>query len=246
MLGADGGGGSSIGAAIGKSAGKAVKPKSKGSSVGRSVGRVTSSRGSSTGRAATRSSSPRRSSSSGSSSRSYSGGGGSSSSSRSSGGGGGGGGGGGSFVAPAAPKPPKPPSIAAYLGTDSVYQNALSGGKRSLADFLSELGRRRGEAGTQYNQTLAGMETDRTQQLEDLKNEYASRGLIQSGIYADEQGKFQQKYLDQKNALATQQSALMADLLSQETNYRRENDLAIQAAKQEALARRAAKYKIGA
>jgi hypothetical protein len=132
------------------------------------------------------------------------------------------------------------------LGTDSVYQQSLSGGKRSLADYLSELGRRRGEAGTQFNQTKAGMERDRTQQLSDLENEFASRGLIQSGLYGEEQGKFQQQYSDQLNALGQQQSGLLADLLSQETNYRRENDLSMQQAKQEALARRAAKYKIGA
>ena len=85
-----------------------------------------------------------------------------------------------------------------------------------------------------------------TQQLEDLRNEFASRGLIQSGLYGAEQGRFQQQFTEQQTALEQQQAALLADLLSQEKNYRRENDLATEAAKQEALARRAAKYKIGA
>lgn len=144
------------------------------------------------------------------------------------------------------PAAPKVPDINSYLGTDSIYQQALSGGKRSLADYLSELTRRRGEADTQYKQTQASMERDRTQQLADLENEFASRGLIQSGLYGEEQGRFQQQFTDQLNALSQQQSGLIADLLSQEKNYRRENDLAMQQAKQEALARRAAKYKIGA
>lgn len=176
----------------------------------------------------------------------------SSSSSRSSGGSSGGGGGGGvsrsSNPAPrVAPRPaPQPPSINSYLGTDSIYQGALSGGKRSLADYISELGRRRGEATTQYNQTRSGMEHDRTQQLSDLENEFASRGLIQSGLYGEEQGKFQQQFTDQLNALGQQQTGLLGDLMSQENNYKRENDLALQQAKQEALARRAAKFKIGA
>lgn len=185
-----------------------------------------------------------RSSGGGSSSSRSSGGSSSGGSSRS------GGGGGGSSYTPAprvAARPaPAAPNINSYLGGDSVYQQSLSGGKRSLADYLSELGRRRGEAGTQYNQTRSGMERDRTQQLSDLENEFASRGLIQSGLYGEEQGKFQQQYADQLNALGQQQSGLLADLLSQEKNYRRENDLSMQQAKQEALARRAAKYKIGA
>jgi hypothetical protein len=156
------------------------------------------------------------------------------------------GGGGGSGTSYSPPKAPKAPSIGSYLGTDSTYQQQVRGGKRSLADFLSEMGRRRGEAGTQYGQTTASMERDRVTQLEDLRNEFASRGLIQSGLYGEEQGNFQKKFTEQQTALSQQQAALLADLLSQEKNYRRENDLATEAAKQEALQRRAAKYKIGA
>lgn len=148
-----------------------------------------------------------------------------------------------------APKPkaaPKPPSIAAYLGTDSAYQAALRGGKRSLADFISELGRRRGEATTQFDQTKSSMERDRVQQLEDLRNEFASRGTLQSTLYADEQSRFNEQFTTQMNSLAQQQAALLADLLSQQKNYQREQDLAMEAARQEALQRRAAKYRIGA
>lgn len=144
------------------------------------------------------------------------------------------------------PKPSTNPSLDAYLGTDSAYQSVVNSGKRALADFLSEMTRRRGEAGTQFNQTKASMERDRVQQLEDIRNEFASRGLIQSGLFGEEQGKFQQQFTQQQTALGQQQAALLADLLSQEKNFRREQQLALEAAKQEALARRAAKYKIGA
>ncbi len=186
---------------------------------------------------AVRKSNPIRRSSGGGSSRNYGG------SSRGSSGGNynsGGGGGGRSY------SPPVVPSLASYLGTDSTYQNSISGGKRSLSDFLSDINRRRGEAGTQFNQTKASMERDRTQQLADLRDEFASRGLIQSGLFGQEQGKFQDQFTQQQTALSQQQAALLADLLSQENNYRRENDLATQQAKQEALQRRAAKYSVGA
>ncbi len=89
------------------------------------------------------------------------------------------------------------------------------------------------------------MERDRTTQLEDLKNEFASRGLINSGLYGEEQGRFQQQFTEQMNALAQQQSALLADLLSQENNYKRENAQALEVARQQAIARRASKYNIG-
>jgi hypothetical protein len=150
---------------------------------------------------------------------------------------------------PVKPKPapvkPAVPSIDAYLGTDSTYQDVLRGGKRTLQDFLSDLTRRKGEAGTQFNTTLSSMNRDRDQQLAALRDEFASRGLIQSGLFGEEQGRFQQQFTDQMGALQQQQTGLLADLLSQETNFKREQQLAQEAAKQEALQRRVAKYNIG-
>lgn len=139
----------------------------------------------------------------------------------------------------------KPPSLSSYLATDDVYQQLLRSGKKSLADFLSELGRRRGEATTSYNQTSQSMERDRVQQLADLRDEFASRGLIQSGLFGQEQGKFQDQFNQQKRTLDTQQTSLLSDLLSQERNYRREQGTALETARQEALQRRAARYRIG-
>lgn len=216
MLPSERGGGAPNLGAVFKNVGSAVHDVSQG--VSRAKSRRSSSRSSSGG------SSKRRSSSGGSSGRS----------------GGGSFGGGGSSPAPR----PSAPSLASYLGTDSAYQQALSGGKRTLADYISEINRRRGEATTQYNQTRGQMERDRVQQLDDIRQEFASRGLINSGLFAEEQGKFQKQYTDQLNSLGQQQSGLLADLLSQQNNYQREYDLALQQAKQEAIARRAAKYGI--
>lgn len=216
----------------GSSGTRTTKSSGIGASLGRSAGRVASTTNKSGRRRSTKNSG-------GSSSRGYS-----SSRRRSSGGGGGssrgsgGGGGGGSYT----PKKPSAPSLAAYLGTDSAYQNALRGRDRSLADFLSETGRRRGEATTQFNNTKSSMERDRTTQLDAIRQEFASRGLIQSGLFGEEQGKFQQTFAEQLNALQQQQTALLADLLGQERNARREGDLTAEQARQEAIARRSAKY----
>lgn len=220
---------------------KPKTPKAKSGSLGKGLGKALSN----TVRRTTGSGKSAGSSVRGK--RGYSGGSRSSGSGRSSGSSGGysRGGGGGGLGGGSAPKSPSIPSLSSYLGTDSVYQAAVSGNKRSLNDFLSEIERRRGEAGTQFTQTKGSMERDRVQQLEDLKDEYASRGLIQSGIYGEEQGNFQKKFTEQLSALDQQQAALLADLLSQTTNYRRENELALEQAKQEALLRRSQKYNIG-
>jgi hypothetical protein len=57
---------------------------------------------------------------------------------------------------------------------------------------------------------------------------------------------FSSSLLSSTQLYSQQQAALLADLLSQQKNYQREQDLSLEAAKQDALARRAAKYKIGA
>ncbi len=225
----------------GSSGTRTTVKRSVGSSLGKVAARVASgSSGRSTsaggGRRRARSSSRSSSGGGGGSTRRYSSGGGGGSSRRSSGGGGG---------SVSVPKVPKAPSVASYLAGDSVYQTGASGLKRSLSDYLSELGRRRGEATTQFNQTTKSMERDRVRQLEDLENEFASRGLIQSGLYGQEQGRFQEQFNTQMTALKQQQAALLADLLGQQKNYQRENDLNAQQLRQEALARRAARYGIG-
>lgn len=151
-------------------------------------------------------------------------------------------------IQPITPGKPKPRPLSAldkYLAGDSAYQQALRGNKRTLADFLSDLRRRRGEAGTQFKQTKSSMNRDSTDQLNDLREEFASRGLIQSGLYGKEQGNFRKKFGEQITSLNQQQTGLLADLMSQEKNYRREIDLANEAARQEAILRRTQRYNIG-
>lgn len=146
-------------------------------------------------------------------------------------------------VARVTPKP-RVPSLSQYLGTDEVYQQALRGGRRTLSDFLSEIGRRKGESQVQFGQTKGQLEEDRVRQLERMRDEFASRGLIHSGLYGEEQGKFQEAFQKQLQQLEQQQAALLSDFLSQERDFRREQELAMEVARQEALSRRAQKFGI--
>lgn len=142
------------------------------------------------------------------------------------------------------PTRPKPPNIKSYLAGDAVYQQALRGGKRTLRDFLSDLQRRQEETKVGFRQSREAMELDRERQLERMENEFASRGLIHSSIYADEQGDFQEDFARQLTALQQQRANMLKDLLAEGTNFRREHEMSLELARQEALARRASKYKI--
>jgi hypothetical protein len=140
--------------------------------------------------------------------------------------------------------PPKPPSIKEWLAGDEVYQQGLRGGRRSLADFMSDIGRRRGEAETQFGLTTGTMEEDRTRQLERMRDEFAARGLIHSGLFGKEQGRFQEQFQKAMQQLETQQANLMQDFLGQERDFRREQDQAQEIARLEALQRRASRFNI--
>jgi hypothetical protein len=161
-----------------------------------------------------------------------------------SGGGGGGGGGvrGVSSGASAGPVKPVAPNINSYLAGDTDYQNFLRGNKRTLGDFLNDLTRQRTEAGTTFATSKRQMETERERALEAMKDEFASRGLLTSGLYGEAQGDYNTDWTQQMGTLEQANSAFLADLLSQQTNFSREQQLATEAAKQEALRRRAERY----
>lgn len=139
---------------------------------------------------------------------------------------------------------PKPPSISKFLAGDEIYQQALRSGQASLGDILSEIARRRGEANVNFEQASRLLETDRERQLERLRNEFASRGLLHSSLFAEEQGTFQQDFMTAMQQLEQQRQQLLQDLVAQQTAARRRQELEMEAARQEALARRAERYNI--
>lgn len=136
------------------------------------------------------------------------------------------------------------PNLQNFLAGDVDYQNFLRGGKRTLADFLNELGRERTEGVTSFNTSKADMNLQRERGLEAIMNEFASRGLLKSGLLAEEQGDFNRDWQTQMTAMEQAHQGFLGDLTSQQRNFEREQALAQEAARQEALRRRAERYGI--
>jgi hypothetical protein len=114
--------------------------------------------------------------------------------------------------------------------------------QRTLSDFLSDIGRQRTEAETSFADVTRSMGLEKERALEAMMNEFASRGLLQSGLYAEEQGDYNRDWQAQMAQLQQGQQSLLGDLLSQKTNFGREQELAKEAARQDAIRRRAQKY----
>ena len=178
-----------------------------------------------------------------------------------SGGGGGGGGGGGYYdggggyggmAAPAI----TPPSEEDYLAGDSGYQTQLSALQGALQRFLADSDFQRTNYTTDYNRSLRDLGYDEGTKAwnwndkltasgrgyQNQLDDFASRGMLQSQGYADAYSELQRMLAQQYDALSGAKTTFMNDMDRQIANFRGENTSNQQAARAEALQRRAAQY----
>ena len=78
--------------------------------------------------------------------------------------------------------------------------------------------------------------------MSELENDFASRGLLQSGLYADSRADLTGDYDRRNSALEQAKAQYIAGLTNDLSNFQSEQDLTKQRALQEAAARRAAQY----
>ena len=138
------------------------------------------------------------------------------------------------------PPPPKPPSLADFLKTDSTYSMQQSALDKAKADYLAQQGKTKTQYETSYTGDLATLGENRTAALADLENDYAGRGLLQSGLYADSLATTNNDWNKRQSALEQAKAAFLSGLTDDFTNFSTEQTLTLQRAQQEAAARRAA------
>lgn len=148
--------------------------------------------------------------------------------------------------APAKPAPAKPQmsELDKWLAGDTTYQQQLAEFNRAKADYEAQNTRQTGitnrdYAESQRNLNLQG-ERDRTTQQED----FAGRGILHSGVFAKSLGDYNTDFNSRLKALTTGQSDVIGDLQAQKSNFLRQLSLEQNAAKQDAIRRRAQKLGI--
>jgi hypothetical protein len=102
--------------------------------------------------------------------------------------------GGGRAPTVSVPSRPKPPSASAFLKRDIGYQQALRQFGLNWHSFLADRARQEGAAKQQYTTQNGNLATQRTRDLADIMNDFASRGLLKSGLYAQRQGEYERDY----------------------------------------------------
>lgn len=138
------------------------------------------------------------------------------------------------------------PGIDKYLAGDTTYQGQVSSYQKQLQDFINQNNSQQGVVGQDFATALSKLQDQRGLDLQNLQNDFAARGLINSGLYTDALGQYDTQYQGQVNDLGTGKQRSLDQLLQDLAGYKTENSTSLAAAKQDAIRRRAAQYGISA
>lgn len=163
-----------------------------------------------------------------------------------------------SASAPAPAPAPKVvvPSEQDYLAGDSAYQTQFASLKAALERYQADQQLETSKYNTDYTTSLRDLGYDEgakkwnwTDQLtaagrayQSQLNDFASRGMLQSQGYADANSDLQRLMNDQYGQMSTNKTNFMTGMERALSNYKGENTSSQQAARAEAIARRAAQY----
>lgn len=145
---------------------------------------------------------------------------------------------------PPMPAPPPPPSIEDYLGGDTGYQQQLRGFGQNLSDFLADAARRRNDLQTNFGQAQNNMNNQKVIDMQNLEQDYGSRGMLHSGLYGKAMGDYNTEFNNRLGDLTSQENQGLGQLDQSETQLRGSQQLQEQAAREDAIRRRAAQYGI--
>lgn len=145
-------------------------------------------------------------------------------------------------AAVAPPPPPPVPSIKEFLAGDSAYKSQQDAIAKALADYTAQYQTQLENYTIGHKSRLGDLGIARERGAEDLENDFAGRGLLRSGLYADELGKFNSDFDRQASDLEAALAEYTSNLSTGKQNFTTEQQLARQRAEQEAIARRAAQY----
>lgn len=147
-------------------------------------------------------------------------------------------------ITPPAPPKPAPPSVDQFLAGDSTYQRQLAAYNKALADFQTDQSLSKTDYETGYQNTIRDINLSQQDALSDLKDDYAARGLLRSGLYNDSLGDLNQQYSNQRTDVNKQRTSFLDQLVQELSKYRSEQSVQQGNARAEAIRRRAERYNL--
>ncbi len=138
------------------------------------------------------------------------------------------------------PTAPVQPNVDEWLANDVAYKTQSDQLAKAWADYQAQSKQTEGQYRTDYTSKQAELGKTRELAGQELESDYASRGMLGSGLYAKAYTDYTTDYDNRQKQLDTGLSDFLANLLAQTNNYKSEQDIASEKAKQDAIARRAA------
>lgn len=169
----------------------------------------------------------------------------------------------GSFSSGGGLPAPSAPSEADYLKGDATYQATISALAKQLQNFTTDIDTQRKNRKLDYTEALKNLGytpgvdgaegtwnwtdslTASGRAYQNLLNDFAARGGLRSSGFADSQNDLTRSLNDQFKGIDTANTQFNTDLDRQLTRAKDENTAAKQAARAEAIMRRAAQYGFG-
>jgi len=140
------------------------------------------------------------------------------------------------------PIQPVVPDINSFLNQDAGYQQQLRDFTNALAQFNADVTRRKGILESDYGTSKKAMEDQKVKDLLSLQDDYGARGILRSGLYGKAVGDYETEFGNRMTDLGNKQTQAL-DALNQEGNrFKSQQDLQQQAAREDAIRRRAAQY----
>lgn len=124
-----------------------------------------------------------------------------------------------------------------WLSGDSEYQNQLGQFDSSLQDFLGRLATQKTDFTNDYNTAMTGFGRNQAQGMQNLGEDFTSRGLANSGLFNDQRNKTETMFQGQKDSMTTARDRANSDFQNQELDKRKATDQAKGNAKLSSLGR---------
>lgn len=125
-----------------------------------------------------------------------------------------------------------------YLTNDTTYQSQLAAINKALGDYQANEQSAEGNYNASYAQNQYDLGRGNTQDTENQTNDYASRGLLRSGLFGKAYGNTQEDYASKQSALDQGRQSYIGGLQRDMSNYISSQTLAQQQARQDAINRR--------
>jgi len=140
------------------------------------------------------------------------------------------------------PKIPKAPALDTYLKSDAAYQNQLRVFAQALAEFQSGQQRTTASDNTSWQGATRQLGEQKVKDLAGIMNDFASRGMLKSGLYGQGVADYSKTYQNNLNDLNTGHSNALRDLSTAKTNFQKDQAIQTAQARADAAARRAAQF----